>query len=204
MERLNAPEAGRPTTSADVELLAGLRSSDPVARAAAWARVGRLAHRVVRRFFGPGLDPADMVQEVHLRLFPRLHELVDGEDLRRFVVGTALGVARNQARRARIRRLVGFTSSGDLPDVPVAAADMEARQAIARFYAILDNARSEDRSLYVARFLEQMDMVEIATAHGLAFGTAKRRLARAVERIGRHIARDRSLAEYLNRVGGLP
>jgi RNA polymerase sigma factor (sigma-70 family) len=162
-----------------------------------------LAHRVVRRFFGPGIDPADLVQEVFLRLVPRLDELKEAEDLHRFVIGTALGVARNQARRARFRRAVGFSPSGELPEIAVGAADMEAREAVRRFYDVLDDARAEDRSLFVARFLEKMDMNEIACAHGLSFGTAKRRVARAIERIGARIARDHLLAEYLNRGGVL-
>jgi RNA polymerase sigma-70 factor, ECF subfamily len=186
----------------DVELVAALRTGDAFAQAAAWARIGRLARRVVGRFFGPGLDPADLVQEVLLRLLARLDELRDPECVRGFVVGIALGVARNQARRARLRRMVGLSPSGALPDIPVDAADMEARQAIRRFYDILDAARAEDRSLFVARFLEKLEMTEIARAHNLAFGTAKRRMARAVDRIGHRIARDRVLADYFNQRGG--
>ncbi|MES1206967.1 MAG: sigma-70 family RNA polymerase sigma factor [Pseudomonadota bacterium] len=202
VETANAPEAGRNLTGADADLLEALRRGDPATRAAAWARLGRLAHRVVGRFFGPGLDPADLVQEVYLRLLPRLDEMKEPEDLRRFVIGTALGVARNQARRARFRRVVGFTVSGDLPEVAVGAADMEAREAVRRFYSVLDDARAEDRSLFVARLLEKMDMNEIAATHGLSFGTAKRRVARALERIGRRIESDHLLAEYLHRDGG--
>jgi len=133
----------------------------------------------------------------------RLHELRDPDSLTAFIAGVALGVARNQARRARLRRMVGLTPTGEAPEVQVGAADMEARDGLRRFYAILDQASAEDRSLFVARFLEKMEMVEIATAHGLSFGTAKRRMARAIDRLGRRISRDPALAGYLERVGGL-
>src|SRR6185295_10587978 len=135
-------------TMTDAELVDALRTGSVPVQAAAWARVAHLARRVVRRFFGPGLDPADLVQEVMVKLVARLDELRDPACLRGFVVGIALGVARNQARRARLRRLVGLTPSGDSPESPVGAADMEAREAVRRFYVILGDARAEDRSFY--------------------------------------------------------
>jgi RNA polymerase sigma factor (sigma-70 family) len=187
----------------NAEWVEALRGGDPLAQAAAWSRVGRLARRVVGRFFGPGLDPGDLVQEVLLRLAMRLHELRDPDSVAAFIAGVALGVARNQARRARLRRMVGLTPTGEAPEVAVAELDLGARDGLRRFYAILDQASAEDRSLFVARFLEKMEMAEIAAAHGLSFGTAKRRMARAIDRIGRRIQRDPGLAEYLARVGGL-
>jgi DNA-directed RNA polymerase specialized sigma24 family protein len=102
-----------------------------------------------------------------------------------------------------LRRMVGLTPTGEAPEVAVAELDLSARDGLRRFYAILDQASAEDRSLFVARFLEKMEMAEIAAAHGLSFGTAKRRMARAIDRIGRRIQRDPGLAEYLARVGGL-
>ena len=187
----------------NAEWVQALRGGDPLAQAAAWARVGRLARRVVGRFFGPGLDPGDLVQDVLLRMATRLHELRDPDSLAAFIAGVALGVARNQARRARLRRMVGLTPTGDAPEVAIAESDMEARDGIRRFYAILDQASAEDRSLFVARFLEKMEIADIATTHGLTFGTAKRRMARAIDRIGRRIQRDPGLADYLARAGGL-
>ncbi len=183
------------------ELVHALREGDALAQAAAWARVGRLARRIVGRYFGPGLDPADLVQEVLMRLAARLDELRDPESINGFVVGIALGVARNQARYAKLRRLVGLTPTGDSPEVTVAAADMEARDAVRRFYAILESARAEDRSLFVARYLEKLEVTEIAVVHAMSLGTTKRRMARAVERIGKRIARDQVLAGYLSSGG---
>jgi RNA polymerase sigma-70 factor (ECF subfamily) len=204
MDFANLSDAGRTQPLSDAQLIDALRSEDPSAQAVAWARLGRLARRVVGRFFGPGLDPADLLQEIFIRLLARMDELRDPTALRGFVVGISLGVARNQARRTRLRRMVGLTTSGELPEIPVGAPDMEAREAVRRFYGILTNARAEDRSLFVARFLEKMELAEIAETHGLSFGTAKRRVARALERIGRHISKDQALAGYLSRVGGMP
>jgi len=76
---------------------------------------------------------------------------------------------------------------------------MEARQAMQRLYAALNRASALDRSLYVARYLEKMEVEEVALAHDLSFGTAKRRLARATARLNRILERDAALVAYLDR-----
>lgn len=188
----------------DVEVVRALLGGDRERESAAWARVGILARRTVSRFFGPALDPADLVQEVFVRLFRRLPSLRDPSELKALVIGTSLGVARNQARRARLRRLVAFRAPADLPDVAVRGADLEAREAVRRLYSIMEGARAEDRSFFVARYLEKMEVAEVAVVHGLSLATTKRRLSRAMDRIGRRIARDQALAAYLSETGGLP
>ena len=86
----------------------------------------------------------------------------------------------------------------------VPGSDVEARQAMQRLYAALNRASALDRSLYVARYLEKMEVEEVARAHDLSFGTAKRRLARATTRLNRIIERDAVLAAYLDRAAAKP
>jgi RNA polymerase sigma-70 factor (ECF subfamily) len=185
----------------DAELVAALRAGSSRAQTVAWSELGPMVRRLVARFFGPGTETSDLSQEVFLRFFRRIDELRDPASLRGFVVGICLGVARNELRRARVRRWVGLTSRGDVPEVPASGADLEARDAVRRFYEILERVSAEDRSLYVARFLEKMEIAEIAAAHDMSFGTTKRRVARAIERIGRRVARDPALAAYLDGAG---
>ncbi len=185
----------------DADLAAALRARDRRAYAVAWTELGPMVRRLVARFFGPGADAADLSQEVFLRFFRRIDELRDPSGLRGFLVGICLGVARNELRRARVRRWVGLTSAGELPEAPVAGPDLEAREAVRRFYAILDRVSAQDRSLFVARHLEKIEIAEIAVMHGMSFGTAKRRVARAGARIERQIARDPALGGYLDRFG---
>ena len=90
---------------------------------------------------------------------------------------------------------------GELPDTGMAGPDIEARQALKRLYAILDQVTAHDRSLFVARFFEKMEIAEVAVAHGLSYGTAKRHVARATTRINKRIERDPLLAKYLDSHG---
>jgi RNA polymerase sigma-70 factor (ECF subfamily) len=183
----------------EVALVAALQARDERAYALAWSEFGPMVRRLVARFFGPGAEPLDLSQEVFVRFFRRIGELRNPEGLKGFLAGICLGVARNEARRMRVRRWVSLTPAGTLPEISVAAPDMEAREAMRRLYAVLDKASALDRSLFVARFLEKMEVEDVARAHALSFGTAKRRIARAVARLGRIMERDASLAAYLDR-----
>jgi len=198
----SSSERPRRPAGDDVALVAALQARDERAYAQAWAELGPMVRRLVSRFFGPGAEPLDLSQEVFVRFFRRIDELRNPDGLRGFLAGICLGVARNEARRMRVRRWVSLTSAGVLPEVAVPGSDVEARQALQRLYAALNRASALDRSLYVARYLEKMEVEEVARAHDLSFGTAKRRLARATTRLNRIIERDTVLATYLDRAPG--
>jgi RNA polymerase sigma-70 factor (ECF subfamily) len=191
-------DKGRRSAVDDAELVAALRAHDERAYTAAWVELGPMVRRLVTRFFGVGADTPDLSQEVFLRLFRRIDELRNPSGLRGFVVSICLGVARNELRRVRVRRWVRLTSSGEVPEAPTPGPDIEAREALRRLYAILDQVSVQDRSLFVARFFEKMEIAEVASAHGLSYGTAKRHVARATERINRRIEREPMLAKYLD------
>ena len=195
----NSSERTRRSTADDATLVAALQARDQRAYTQAWTELGPMVRRLVSRFFGPGAEPLDLSQEVFVRFFRRIDELRNPEGLRGFLAGICLGVARNEARRMRVRRWVSLTPAGDLPEVSVPGSDVEARQAMQRLYAALNRASALDRSLYVARYLEKMEVDEVARAHDLSFGTAKRRLARATARLNRILERDAALVSYLDR-----
>ena len=192
------PDKARRGSLDELALVAGLKARDPRAYTQAWSEYGPMVRRLVARFFGPGAEPQDLSQEVFVRFFRRIDELRTPDGVRGFLASICLGVARNEARRLRVRRWVSLTSAGTLPDLPVAGPDLEGREALRRLYAVLDKASALDRSLFVARFLEKMEIEEVARAHDLSFGTAKRRIARAVTRLNRIMGRDEILSAYLD------
>jgi len=197
--RLNMTDKARRGLTADADLVAALRVGDERAYAVAWTELGPMVRRLVTRFFGPGAEPQDLSQEVFIRLFRRIDELRSPDGLRGFVAAICLGVSRNESRRLRVRRWVQLTSTGTVPDAASPGPDHDAREAVTRLYRVLDRVSAHDRSLFVARFLEKMEVEDVATAHGLSFGTAKRHLARAAVRINRLIERDGVLSPYLDR-----
>jgi len=195
--------AARPEAEAidDVALSAALRAREPRAASEVARAYGPLVRRVVSRFLGPAVNRQDLAQdlcqEVFLRFFKRIDELRDPAALRGFLISIALGVARNEARRARVRRWIGLTSSGDLPETAGPLSwDPEARETTAHLYAILERLCAEDRSLFTARFAERMEVADVAAAHRMTLATAKRRLARLTKRLGAKMSRDPLLEPY--------
>jgi RNA polymerase sigma-70 factor (ECF subfamily) len=187
-----------PTPDDDASLAAALIARDREAPTQAWTRLSPLVLRLLRRYFGPGPDRQDLCQEVFLRFFSRIDELRDRSALRSFLIGICLGVAQNELRRARVRRWIFLTQSGELPDAPINGSDPEAREATLRVYKILDGVSAEDRTLFVTRYVEKMELAEIATAIGRPLSTTKRRLARATKRISARMSGDPALADYVD------
>lgn len=187
-----------PTPDDDASLAAALIARDRAAPAQAWSRLSPLVLRLLRRYFGPGADRQDLCQEVFLRFFSRIDELRDKNALRSFLIGICLGVAQNELRRARVRRWIFLTQSGELPDAPINGSNPEAREATRRMYKILDGVSTEDRTLFVTRYVEKMELAEIATAIGRPLSTTKRRLARATRRISARMSGDPALADYVD------
>lgn len=180
----------------DSALASALLARHPQAAEVAWARFSPVAVRILRRYFGPGPERQDLTQEIFLRFFSRIEELRNPGALRSFFIGICLGVAQNELRRVKVRRWISLTPTGELPDVPLVGWDPEAREATVRFYRILDGVNAEDRALFVARYVEKMDIPEIAAALGRPRSTIKRRLARVTRRVGARMSGDPSLASY--------
>ena len=65
------------------------------------------------------------------------------------------------------------------------------------FYRILASVSAEDRTLFVTRYVEKMEVSEIADAVGRPLSTTKRHLARATRRIAARMSSDPALADYV-------
>jgi RNA polymerase sigma-70 factor (ECF subfamily) len=190
-----------PSAEDDASLAAALIARERDAPAQAWTRLSPLVLRLLRRYFGPGPDRQDLCQEVFLRFFTRIDELRDRNALRSFLIGICLGVAQNELRRAKVRRWIFLTQSGELPDAPISGANPEAREATQRIYKILAGVSPEDRTLFVTRYIEKMELAEIAESVGRPLSTTKRRLARATRRIAARMSGDPALADYVAKLG---
>ncbi|HJX51926.1 MAG TPA: sigma-70 family RNA polymerase sigma factor [Polyangia bacterium] len=181
----------------DESLVCAARGGDRRACQAIWEKYAPLVQRLVRRFFGPGPDRADVCQEAFLRVFKRLAELREPAALPGFIIGITLGVARNEARRRRIRAIVGLNSTDEWPAAAVPGAEDEAREAMRALYRLLDYLGAEDRSLFVARHVEKMEIAEVATVHGLSLSTVKRRIARLALRVDARMKSEPALVKYV-------
>jgi RNA polymerase sigma-70 factor (ECF subfamily) len=188
----------RPLVDADDALLVRrLQRDEPEAAAQAWKRFAPKVRGMVRRLLGPSRDEDDVVQEVFLRFFSSVRRLREPALLRSFLLGIAVRVVRKEIRRRKLRGWLRL--AGDEPvDWPAVSGDPEAREALRRFYAVLDQLRGESRSLFVVRFLEGRELAEVAAVHGVSVSTVQRKLARAVARVSALVRSDPALAAYVS------
>jgi RNA polymerase sigma-70 factor (ECF subfamily) len=186
----------------DAGLVRATLAGDPRAPGALWDRHARLVHRILRRSLGQQDEIEDLVQEVFLSLFRRLPTLRDPKALPAFLIAITTHVLRHELRRRWVRRCMTLGVNEDIGvEQRVEHPNPEARQAVSRLYGILDRLGSEERLAFVLRFIEGMELTEVAAALGLSLATTKRRLVRARARFDHHIARDPGLAPYLSGIG---
>lgn len=182
-------------------------SPDGVLALAARAGNSRAATLIMRRYSarvrsklhhwtGPQ-DVDDHVQDVFVRLFEQLPRLRDPNALRGFLAGITLRIACTELRRRRRSRL-RLTATGALPE-PCTTVDDKgpAREALWRFESILERLGPSSRRVFVLRYVEKLELTDVAAAMEISVATAKRHLARAAATVSAMVKREPSLAEYL-------
>jgi RNA polymerase sigma-70 factor (ECF subfamily) len=183
--------------SEDADLARALIARDPQAPRALWRRFAPMVFRMLRRSLGPGHDVEDLAQEVFLCVFEKVRTLREPKALKAFVISITVLTTRSELRRLWVRRWIRLSGKSDATNKAVVHVDTDSREALGRFYAILDRVNANDRTLFVLRFMEGLGLHEVAAAAGLSLATTKRHLARVWSRVILLVQRDPLLAEYL-------
>jgi len=190
---------GGATARSDAEIAEALRRGDRDAELEAWNRFSPGSAETLRRLLGPGPDREDLLQEVYLRFFRNVRSLREPAAVRGFLSGICVHVVRQEIARRRRSRWLRLTDSGDPPEATSPAPDIETRDLIARYYAVLDKLGTTDRSIFVSRTVERLTLNEVADLHGVSISTAQRRLARATKRVAALVRQDPTLAALVAR-----
>jgi RNA polymerase sigma-70 factor (ECF subfamily) len=194
--RLSVVRAPEASAEDDASLARAAAEGDTEAAERIFGRYSRVIRGLLRRSLGQN-DVDDHVQEVFLRLFAELERLRDPAALRSFLIGIAIRVAGTELRRRRVRRWLSLTASGDPPELAVPPLDASAREALQRLYAILDRQDPDSRLLFTMRYVERLELTELAQAFDVSLATLKRRLARVSDRVFAGVRRDELLLPYL-------
>jgi RNA polymerase sigma-70 factor, ECF subfamily len=183
--------------SDDVVLARALLAGAASAPRLAWNRFAPMVRRIVQRSLGPEYDSEDVVQEVFLCLFNRVHTLREPAALKGFIISITVLTTRREIRRRKLRRFVGLGEAAEVADLRLVQDEDQSREALKRFYRILDTIRTRDRTAFVLRFIEGMEVSDIATALGCSVPTVRRCFTRAWQRVSLLAKRDPFLADYL-------
>jgi RNA polymerase sigma-70 factor (ECF subfamily) len=189
--------SARATPDMDV-LVLGLKSRDPVSEAQFLRLFSALVERTLCRILGIHHDLEDLVQEVFLRVLRRLSTLDEPRALPGFVTSTAVFVAREAIRSRKRRSWLLFLAPPDLPQVPAAASE-EAQDSLRAFYTVVRTLDEIEQVAFTLRFVEGMELTELAAVCGVSLASIKRLLRSAkikfIERAARYPELDAWLEE---------
>jgi len=187
----------------DVALITGLRAGETWARAAFFDRYAPDVERILRRILGYEMhtDMADLVHDTFVQAIASLERLRDAAAVRGWIHAIAAHTAYRTIRARRARRWLRFWEPALIPEVAVADVDPDVREAYRRTYQVLDGLPADERVAFALRYIDEMDLGEIAEACRVSLSTIKRRLGRAEARFARAAQRDDVLCSWLKEGG---
>ncbi len=159
-----------------------------------WFRFSPMVYGLLRRALGPQHDHEDLTQEVFLRVFRGLHALEKAYAIRSFVFSVAVRVVSEEVRRFTWRRRIIEQWPVSPEPSTCAPADFEAREMMSRVQQSLDRMRDKHRAVFILRYVEGMDLGDIATGLGISRASVKRYLAKAVATIQKSVPQEEARA----------
>ena len=179
------------------DLTRALLEERPGAAPVAWRRFYPIVISTLRRLLGPGDDLPDLAQDVFARFFVKLRDLRKQGSIRAFVTGIAFRRAREEIKRRRVRRTSANLVLHHLNELSLARiTDPERRHAAGRLYGMMSRLTDNDRTAYTLRFVEGLDLNEIATALRVSLSTVRRSIRRASLQLDRLVRNDPMLASF--------
>jgi RNA polymerase sigma-70 factor (ECF subfamily) len=139
-----------------------------------YRRLEKPLYNVVYRVIFDAAESQDVVQEAFLRCWRRKED-IRAEGFKALLFRTALNLASNRRRRARIWRMVGVATIDDVADEGVAHEPIGAS-----LRAALESLPEALRNVLLLTELAGMTYPEIAAALGVAEGTVGSRRTRAL------------------------
>jgi RNA polymerase sigma factor (sigma-70 family) len=175
---------GRPTE--DAVLVERSRNGDQDAYAELVTRYQAIAARTAYVITGTAADAEDVAQDAFVKAYYALDRFRAGAPFRPWLLRIVANEAINRRKAAGRRPTVGLSvvedrASGDTALSPEASALAHERREVV--LGALRRMREEDRLVIAYRYFFDLSEVEMAEALGVARGTVKSRLSRAIARL---------------------
>ena len=175
---------GRPTE--DAVLVERSRNGDQDAYAELVTRYQAIAARTAYVITGTASDAEDVAQDAFVKAYYALDRFHAGAPFRPWLLRIVANEAINRRKAAGRRPTVGLSvvedrASGDTALSPEASALARERRELV--LDALRQMREEDRLVIAYRYFFDLSEIEMAEALGVARGTVKSRLSRAIARL---------------------
>jgi RNA polymerase sigma-70 factor, ECF subfamily len=180
--------------ASDGEVARGLCAGEAWAITETWRRFAPMVLGMARRALGSPFEAEDAGQEVLYRVFRKVKTLREPDSMRSFVYACTLRVLKTELRRRKMRAWLHFERPEALASLGSRTLDVESRDLLRKFSALLDRLSPRDRLVFVLRRMEAMTLEEIAAAMAISESTVKRAMLRASTRLSRWIDADPGLA----------
>jgi len=142
-----------------------------------------MVFRMLRRTLGRDDEVEDLAQDIFLCVFQKAHTLRRPRALKAFIISVTVLTSRQELRRRWARRRLPPAAAELGVEADSITGRSDAREALLRFYRILDRLRPTDRAVFVLRFMEALALEEVA-ARSPDRRRARRRAARRRRRRG--------------------
>ncbi|MCL6535382.1 MAG: sigma-70 family RNA polymerase sigma factor [Armatimonadetes bacterium] len=182
MDNLYAGAGDRTLT--DEQLAAKAREGDAAAMEELYLRYRQPVFRIVYRSTRNIDEAEDIVQDVFLKAFERLHTFREQSRFSTWLMRIALNLCTDCARmRQRRQELLEREADHKLawchPDAPDPMETAQQNAFHEAFYTALNQLPDHHRQLIILRDLEEMDYERIAQILGTSVGAVKLRVMRA-------------------------
>jgi len=183
------PWEGRPTEES--ELIERAQRGDALAYEDLVRRHQDAALRTAGLVLAGGADAEDAVQEAFVKAYAALGRFRAGSPFRPWILRIVANEARNRRRSAGRRAGLALRFAEDRPTVdaaPSPEAAVLAREQRSTLLAAMSGLGEDDRLVLGYRYFLDLGEAEMAEALGIARGTVKSRLSRAIGRLRTRLA----------------
>ncbi len=134
---------------------------------------------VALRVLGRPSEVEDMVQDVFMRVMPRLDELRDPTALRGWLAVITARLARRRLRGRRWKLWLGLDQDYDYTQIADTTASPEDRALLGELYRALDRLPVRQRLAWTMRHVEGLELAAVAAACECSLATVKRDICAA-------------------------
>jgi RNA polymerase sigma-70 factor (ECF subfamily) len=159
----------------DAVLVSEIKRGAPGATSLLFDRYAKHVERLVWSLLGPETESEDILHEVFIRAFEGIHNLEDASKLKGWLTGITVFTAREWIRRRTRRRWLRFMD--EVPEMPQVAASEDVGEATRATFTVLKEMNADDRVIFSLRYIEGLELTEVAAATNVSLATCKRRLS---------------------------
>jgi RNA polymerase sigma-70 factor (ECF subfamily) len=190
-----------PFLDSDAAVVAALRAGERAGGAALYDRHHAYVRRVLTRVLGPDADLHDLIQDVFVAAIDSIDSLLNPSALRSWLAAISVNIARVELRRRTKGRVVSLFPHAELPELPAPMTTPELGEAVRATYRALGALPADERIPFALRFIEGMELTEIAGVCQVSLATTKRRLLSAQKKFVNIARTHPALSDWLKGAG---